>query len=138
MEAAPRRDRVHTGEIPMRSLIGASLLLVLAACSGSPLAEENGEPLEGAEGVADVVGQVLSASGSPIVGSVTISCGNGVSGKTVATDAQGHYHAALVASGTGRVPCEFTSAGILVDATIGFGPPGLPHALQIVNLRASS
>lgn len=121
----------------MRILPSVILLLVLAACSGSPLAEENEELQPGVDGVADVAGQVLSASGAPMVGSVTISCGGGVSVKTVPTDAQGHYHAALIASGTGRVACEFTSAGIRVDTTIGFGPAGLPHVLQIVNLRAS-
>jgi hypothetical protein len=121
----------------MRRLIGASLLLVLAACSGSPMAEETSEPLQGADGVADVVGQVLSASGAPIVGSVTIKCGGEEVNATVPTDAQGHYHAALLVSRTGRLPCEFTSAGIRVDTTIGFGPVGLPHALQVVDLRAS-
>lgn len=120
----------------MRSLIGASLLLVLAACAepSSPEVVEDHAPVNGA---ADVVGQVLSASGAPIVGTVTINCGGGEVHATVPTDAQGHYHAALLVSRTGRLQCEFTSAGIRVDTTIGFGPRGLPHALQIVNLRAS-
>ena len=124
----------------MRSLIAAPLLLVLAACAESPVIVEDRTP---PDGVADVAGQVLSASGAPLTGNVTIVCGGGAFGETVPTDAEGRYHAFLVASWTvlggesGRVPCEFTSAGIRVDATIGFGPRGLPHVLQIVNLRES-
>jgi hypothetical protein len=122
----------------MRSLVTASLFLVLAACAESPVVVEDRAPIDG---VADVGGQVLSASGAPVTGNVTISCGGGAFGETVPANAQGNYHAFLVASGTvpggasGRVSCEFSAAGIHTDATVGFGPRGLPHALQIVNLR---
>jgi hypothetical protein len=124
---------------PMRSLITASLLVVLAACAEAPAAVEELTPIDG---VADVAGQVLNSSGAPVTGDVTISCGGGAFGATVPTDAQGRYHAFLSASGkvlggdTGRVGCHFSAGAIHTDATVGFGPPGLPHVLQIVNLRA--
>jgi hypothetical protein len=121
----------------MRSLLPASLLILLAACAEAPAAVEEPTPIDG---VADVAGQVLGASGAAVTGNVTISCGGGAFGETVQTDAQGNYHAFLTASGTvpggasGRVSCAFSAAGINADATIGFGPAGLPHVLQIVNL----
>ena len=118
-------------------LLRAPLLLLLAACADTPVMAEDETPLTGVDGVADVAGQVLSASGAPITGNVTISCGGGAFGATVPADAQGHYHAFLAAPGTGRVLCEFTSAGIRTHASIGFGPRGVPHVLQIVNLRDS-
>ncbi|HEU4882463.1 MAG TPA: hypothetical protein VFT45_09470 [Longimicrobium sp.] len=124
----------------MRSLIPASLLIVLAACAQAPAAVEDPTPIDG---VADVAGQVLSASGAPVTGDVTISCAGGAFGATAPTDEQGRYHAFLAASGKvpggdrGRVGCRFSAGAIHTDATVGFGPPGLPHVLQIVNLRAS-
>ena len=117
-----------------------SLLLVLAACAKSPAVVEERTPIDG---VADVAGQVTSASGAPAAGSVIISCGGGAFGETVPIDGQGHYHAFLAAAGsvlggdTGRVSCRFSAAGIQKNATIGFGPRGLPHVLQIVDLRGS-
>jgi hypothetical protein len=127
--------------ILMRTLLGGSLLLVLAACAESPVVvvEEHAPP----DGVASVAGQVLDASGTPIVATVTIICAGGAFGEMATTDAQGHYLANLATSASvlggtsGRVSCRFSAGGIHADASIGFGPPGLPHVLQIVNLRAS-
>lgn len=124
----------------MRTLSIAFLLMAAACSDGSPVIVED-RPAPSA--VADVVGDVLSASGAPLSGSVAISCANGQFGATVPIQAEGRYHAALLTSpetvggASGRVPCVFTGpANIRVERFIGFGPAGLPHALQFVNLRA--
>ncbi|HEU0301059.1 MAG TPA: carboxypeptidase-like regulatory domain-containing protein [Longimicrobium sp.] len=125
----------------MRRITLVSLAIAVAACSeASPVVVEDHAP---PDGVADVAGQVLDASGAPVAGSVTIACAGGAFGETVPIDAQGRYHAFLVAPWTvlgggesGRVACRFSAGAIRADATVGFGPRGLPHVLQIVDLRA--
>jgi hypothetical protein len=119
----------------MRSLSIAFLLVAAACAEPSPVGvDEQAAP---GEGVADVVGRVLTASGAPVSGDVTIRCAADAFGATVPIDAQGHYHAALVAPVIGRVECVFTApAGIRLETSIGLGRSGLPHALQIVDLRA--
>lgn len=116
-----------------------ALLVAAAACSDPPLVVEDMAP---PDAVADVAGRVLDASGAALAGSVTIRCGEGRFGETVPIDAQGHYHAFLVTATqrhgeSVRLPCVFTaSAGIRVERTVGFGPRGLPHVLQLVDLLA--
>lgn len=122
----------------MRRLLPA-LLLAAAACS-EPIVPPDIDP---PDAVADVGGQVLKASGAPVMsGSVTIRCADGrISGAAPISD-QGNYRALISTSAqvlggdSGRAPCVFTApGGIRADTTIAFGPPETPPALQIVNLR---
>lgn len=125
----------------MRTIALFFLALAAPGC-GDPspvIVEDRPAPVA----VADVAGDVLSASGSPLSGSVAISCAGGQFGATVPIDAEGRYHASLLTSPellggpSGRVACVFTGpANIRVERSIGFGPAGLPHALQFVPLRA--
>jgi hypothetical protein len=121
-------------------ILPLALLMAAAACSEPPLVVQDQAP---PIGVADVAGRVLDASGAPLAGTVSIECAGGQFGETVPISAEGHYHASLVTATRRvgeslRLPCVFAGpAGTRVERTIGFGPPGLPHALQIVDLRGS-
>jgi|ERR1051326_7705413 hypothetical protein len=98
-------------------------------------------------GAADVFGSVLQASGSPLTGRiVAISCPDGQILRKVTTDSDGRYEtslaisAAIMASTGGHVTCEFgapdsVNARIHAQAVVNFFPDGLPHPLQIVNLK---
>lgn len=114
-------------------------LMAAAACSDPLTVPEIPVP----DAVADVGGQVLKASGAPVMaGSVTIRCDDDQFGGAAAIDAQGHYHTTLATSREllggerGTVQCVFTApAGIHAERAITFGPPGEPHDVQIVDLR---
>lgn len=121
----------------------ACLLVFAAACAdGGPVIVED-QPAPHA--VAFVGGRVLDAAGAPVAGQVTIRCALAGINQLAPIDAQGHYGASLqtspesIGGRSGRLACEFTATGgARAEASIGFGPPGLPHPLQIVDLHTQS
>jgi hypothetical protein len=130
----------------MRVIASAALLGAVAACS-SPSSPVERQPRPDA--VAFIHGTVVDAAGGPLaVGAVTVRCADGAVGGTLAATAEGQFggtlHASRDALGgeAARIPCRFTAspagAGeISRDATVGFGPAGLPHPLQRVELRVA-
>jgi len=124
----------------MRHTASLSVLLALGACTGP----------SDSEGYADVTGHVFLASGAPFpTPTVTVECAGGAFSKSVPGDSLGLYQMALTAQGTvmtssgSRVRCSFRASGsgradIQLDTTIGFGPAGMPHPLQFVDLRQAA
>src|SRR3954471_24503680 len=118
-------------------VIAAAAVLALAACAGPTTGDDFGA-------VADVSGRVLLASGAPLTsGSVTVSCAAGMVEKVSPLGDVGQYAVALsiatsaLGGSGGHAACRFSASdGTRVvatrDAEIGFGPPGLPHVMQLV------
>ena len=91
-------------------------------------------------GYADVVGQVLQASGAPLsASSIEIKCVDGRIEAKATTDDEGRYGASLTA-GPGLMPaatnsgvlCQFgapdsVNSRIRAQAVIHFAPAGIPH-----------
>lgn len=123
----------------MRFVASLAVVTALTSCTSS-----TGPKVPGA---ADVFGSVLQASGRPLAGRiVAISCPDGQILMKVTTDGDGRYgtplaiSASLLASTGGHVTCEFgapdsVNARIHAQAVVNFFPEGLPHPLQIVNLK---
>ena len=92
-------------------------------------------------GNADVTGQVVQRSGQPLAqSSVVVDCGLGTATVTTPTDSAGRYAVNLSAPVVGGRRCVFAvpalaAPRIRVDTAIGFGANGLPHALQLIDLR---
>lgn len=127
----------------MRTLLLPVLLLAAAGCASSSPAE----PGDAGDRVAFVAGDVRNADGAPLaVPSVSVSCAGGAVTASLAGDGAGRFGGTVYASRdvlggeAARIPCRFTADGAAAvrrDTTVGFGPPGLPHPLQLVDLRAA-
>ena len=131
----------------MRRPILVPIVLIIAGCS-NPSGDV--QPLGPADiGVASVAGEVSRPPGTPVArNAVTIACANAATPTTVSTDSNNRYVANLsltvseLGSRSARIRCLLTAIGpygapITLDTLIGFGPPGLPHVLQIIDLRES-
>lgn len=129
--------------------ITTRVVLPLAVVAGSVAACSENTPVEPGAGFADVAGRVLDVAGAPLAAdTVAIACAGGAFGTTVVTDAGGHYLVSLSApasqiGGTnGSTACVFSvgtpaPTRFQVTARIGFGAAGIPHALQLIDLRAT-
>ena len=127
----------------MQRKFSVSLLILagITGCSSSTGLSEGG--------VADVSGQVLQASNTPLAGArVAIVCSDGQITLKVPTDANGRYLTPLTISEAqmratgGKVSCQFgapdsINARIRAQAVVAFYAPGLPHPLQMVDLKES-
>jgi hypothetical protein len=126
----------------MRHLASVALL-VLGACSRSP---SGADGFDQTIAVADVSGRVFLASGALATsGMVTIKCGT-LDAVESPVGEQGQYaHGltvprTLIGGSSGGLDCTFTAndAGTAVASVnhrVGFGPPGLPHVMQLVDLH---
>jgi hypothetical protein len=126
----------------VRSLACVTLLAV-AACSRSPVSADR---FNKSIAVADVSGTVFLASGVPATsGTVMIKCAT-IDAVESPVGEQGQYaHGltvprTLIGGRSGSLDCKFTASdgGTTVASLnhrVGFGPYGLPHVNQLVDLH---